>query len=181
MATFTAMTWNVENLFRPQRGSAGDERERHREKLGLLAGVVGRIDPDAVALQEVGGEEELADLQEALGGAHPHRTASAFLDGRGIRVAFPSKHPVQERVDIVEFPDGPALDVRDLSADGGAEPIDRMGRGALRVRVNKGGLTMDPIACHLKSKLLSFRRPGGGRASCPATRGSRRRRRGSRL
>ena len=66
---FGAMTWNVETLFRPQQGAADDERERYRKKLGLLAGVIEGPDPDAVALQEVGGEEELADLQAALGGA----------------------------------------------------------------------------------------------------------------
>jgi hypothetical protein len=77
VTAFGAMTWNVENLFRPDAAGAEDaERERYRRKLGLLAGVIGRLDPDVVALQEVGGDEPLADLQEALGGAYPHRAAS---------------------------------------------------------------------------------------------------------
>lgn len=59
----------------------------------------------------------------------------------------------------MEFPEGPALDVHDLTADGETKPIDRMGRGALRVRVAKDGLAVGLIACHLKSKLLSFPRP----------------------
>lgn len=173
MTAFKVMTWNVENLFRPGRGAGEAERERYSDKLGLLAGVIGRLGPDAVALQEVGGDEPLADLQEALGGAYPHQAASGFPDGRGIRVAFLSKHPVEEREDVVEFPDGPALDVHDLTADGRTEPIDRMGRGALRVRVAQEGLAVDLIACHLKSKLLSFRRPGGRTSFVPRDEGER--------
>src|SRR5919107_1493524 len=143
MTAIGIMTWNVENLFRPQQGVTDEERERYRKKLGALAGVIGELDPDEVALQEVGGEEELADLQDALGGAYLHQAASGFPDGRGIRVAFLSKHPIEEQEDIVEFPEGPALDVHDLTADGGTEPVDRMGRGGLRVRVAKEDLTVD--------------------------------------
>ena len=174
MTAFRAMTWNVENLFRPNAAGAEDaERERYRRKLGLLADVIGRHVPDVVAPQEVGGDGPLADLQEALGGAYPHREASGFPDGRGIRVAFLSKHAVVEREDVVEFPEGPALDVHDLTVDGGTEPIDRMGRGALRVRVDKERLAVDLISCHLKSKLLSFRRPGGRTSFVPHDEGER--------
>jgi hypothetical protein len=71
MTTFKAMTWNVENLFRPEPGTEEAERERYRSKLGLLADVIGRLDTDVVALQEVGGEGPLEDLQGALGGSYP--------------------------------------------------------------------------------------------------------------
>ena len=172
MTAFSAMTWNVENLFRPEAGATEDERRSYEGKLGLLAGVIGRLDPDAVALQEVGGDGPLEDLQGAPSGAYPHRAVSAFPDGGGIRVAFLSGHPIEESEDVVEFPEGPALDVHDLTADGGTRPIDRMGRGALRVRVAKEGLSVDLISCHLKSKPFSFPRPWG-RASRPATRGAR--------
>jgi endonuclease/exonuclease/phosphatase family metal-dependent hydrolase len=106
----------------------------------LLADVIQRLDPDVVALQEIGGdhgEEPLDDLQEALGGSHPHRVLSAFRDGRNIQVAFLSKHTVDEREDVVDFPEGPALDIHDLDEAGNPKPIERMGRGALRVRVTK--------------------------------------------
>ena len=69
MATFSAMTWNVENLFRPDTEAEGTERERYQSKLGLLAEVIGRLAPDAVALEEVGGEGPVEDLQDALKGA----------------------------------------------------------------------------------------------------------------
>jgi endonuclease/exonuclease/phosphatase family metal-dependent hydrolase len=162
MTTFKAMTWNVENLFRPNPDAEEEVNQRYQWKLELLAGVIERLDPDVVALQEIGGEdgeEPLDDLQEALGGSHPHRALSAFRDGRDIQVAFLSKHTVDEHEDVVDFPDGPALDIHDLDEAGNPKPIERMGRGALRVRVTKDGLTVDLITAHLKSKLLTF--PGG--------------------
>jgi endonuclease/exonuclease/phosphatase family metal-dependent hydrolase len=162
MTTFKAMTWNVENLFRPKPDAEEETKQLYRSKLELLADVIERLDPDVVALQEIGGEdgeEPLDDLQQALGGSHPHRALSAFRDGRDIQVAFLSKHTVDEQEDIVDFPEGPALDIHDLDGAGNPKPVDRMGRGALRVRVTKEGLTVDLITAHLKSKLLTF--PGG--------------------
>jgi endonuclease/exonuclease/phosphatase family metal-dependent hydrolase len=161
MTIFKVMTWNVENLFRPQPGANLAERERFERKLGVLAGVINGLDADVVALQEVGGEEPLLDLQQALGGMYPHRAISAFPDQRGIRVAFLSKHAVVEQMDIADFPPGPALQINGLTPTGGSTPITRMGRGALRIRVTKDGLTTDLITAHVKSKLLSFPRPGG--------------------
>lgn len=162
MTAFNAMTWNVENLFRPEQGASRADRQRFQRKLELLAGVIGRLDPDVVALQEVGGEEPLDDLQSALDGAYPHVAISAFPDGRGIGVAVLSKHAVQEQTDLVDFAAGPALDIHTLTATGDPKPIDRMSRGALRVRVTKDGLQVDLVTAHLKSKLLTFPRPGGG-------------------
>jgi endonuclease/exonuclease/phosphatase family metal-dependent hydrolase len=162
VTTFKAMTWNVENLFRPKPDAEEEAKQQYRRKLELLADVTERLDPDVVALQEIGGEDgekPLDDLQQALGGSHPHRALSAFRDGRDIQVAFLSKHTVDEREDVVDFPQGPALDIHDLDEAGNPKPIERMGRGALRIRVTKDGLTVDLITAHLKSKLLTF--PGG--------------------
>jgi endonuclease/exonuclease/phosphatase family metal-dependent hydrolase len=167
MTTFKAMTWNVENLFRPAPGATQADQQRFQRKLALLAGVVNLLDSDVLALQEIGGEEPLHDLQQALAGAYPHRAVSAFHDRRGIRVAFLSKHPVDEQADIVDFPPGPALDINGLSETGGSTPITRMGRGALRIRITKGGLTVELITAHLKSKLLTFLRPGGSSSFTP--------------
>jgi endonuclease/exonuclease/phosphatase family metal-dependent hydrolase len=161
VTTFKTMTWNVENLFRPEPGATQPDRQRFQRKLELLAGVINQLAPDVVALQEVGGEEPLHDLQQALVGTYPHHAVSAFPDRRGIRVAFLSKHLVDEQADIVDFPPGPALDIHDLNATGDSTPITRMGRGALRIRVTKNDLTVDLITAHLKSKLLTFPRPGG--------------------
>ena len=163
MAAFKVMTWNVENLFRPGPGAGQPEQQRFQQKLQLLANVINQLAPDVVALQEVGGLEPLSDLQQALGAGYPHRAISAFPDPRGIRVAFLSKLAlVGPPVDTVDFPPGPALDIHDLTATGGSTPITHMSRGALRIRVSKGGVTVDLITAHLKSKLLTFRLPGGG-------------------
>ncbi len=61
----------------------------------------------------------------------------------------------------MDFPPGPALDIHGLGPTGEAVPIDRMGRGALRIRLTKNGLTVNFITLHLKSKVLTFPRPGG--------------------
>jgi len=167
MTTFSTMTWNVENLFRPDTGAEDADQQRYESKLGLLARIIQSRGPDVVALQEVGGEEPLEDLQGALDEDYPHMAVSAFPDHRGIRVAFLSKHAFEEQEDIVDFPPGPALDVHDITADGEAEPIDRMSRGALRVSVSKEGFTVDLVTAHLKSKLLSFPRPGGNTSFVP--------------
>jgi endonuclease/exonuclease/phosphatase family metal-dependent hydrolase len=161
MTTFTVMTWNVENLFRPDLGAPQADQDRFQRKLTLLGDVITQLAPDVVALQEVGGEEPLADLQQALGGTYPHRAISAFPDRRGIRVAFLAKHAVDDQTDLVDFPPGPALDIHGLTETGGSAPITRMGRGALRIRVTIGGQTVDLLTAHLKSKLLTFLRPGG--------------------
>jgi endonuclease/exonuclease/phosphatase family metal-dependent hydrolase len=161
MTTFKVMTWNVENLFRPLPGATQPDQQRFQRKLALLAGVITRLDPDVVALQEIGGEEPLHDLQQALGQNYPHGAVSAFPDRRGIRVGFLSKHPADRQEDIVDFPPGPALDIHDLTATSDSTPITRMARGALNMRVTKNGLTIDLITAHLKSKLLSFPRLGG--------------------
>jgi predicted extracellular nuclease len=153
-------TWNVENLFRPDSGAGSEEQEAYRRKLHLLAGTIGRLQPDVIALQEIGGEEALLDLQQALGADYAQRQLSVFPDARGIRVAFLSRLPLLEHEDIVEFPPGPALHVFELDATGATAPLTRMGRGALRVRVEKDGLAVDLITAHLKSKLLTF--PGTG-------------------
>jgi endonuclease/exonuclease/phosphatase family metal-dependent hydrolase len=160
-ATIKVMTWNVENLFRPPTGAAAADTDRFRRKLTLLANTIAGLDPDVVALQELGGDEPLGDLQEALGVRYPHRRFSAFPDRRGIGVGFLSRLPIDDSEDIVQLPAGPALDVSDLDETGNPVRIDRMGRGALRIRVAKEGFTTDLVTAHLKSKLLSFARPGG--------------------
>ncbi len=161
MGTLTVMTWNVENLFRPGPEASPAEHERYQRKLDLLAAVIAQHAPDVVALQEIGGEEPLHDLQQALGNAYPHHAVSAFPDRRGIRVAFVVKQPVDAQTDIVAFPPGPALAVETLTGTGATVPLTRMGRGALHIRMTQDGRPVDLVNAHLKSKLLTFPRPGG--------------------
>ena len=80
---------------------------------------------------------------------------------------------MDERTDLVDFPAGPALEVHELSGAGEPKLVTRMGRGALRIRVAKEGLTVDLITSHLKSKLLSFPRPGRQTSFAPRNEGER--------
>lgn len=159
MNQFTAMTWNVENLFRPD-GSDPAAVARYPLKLALLARVITGLDVDVVAFQEIGGDDALADLQQKLGGKYPHRAVSIHPDQRGIRVAFLSRLPITEQKHIHEFPAGPALAIQNYkSTKGDVCPVTEMGRGALHIRVEKDGVGINVITAHLKSKLLTF--PGG--------------------
>lgn len=152
-------TWNVENLFLPVDDASDEKKKAFEDKLELLTNVVEKIDPDVIALQEIGTEESLTALQDSLGGSHS-ASSIGVPDGRGIRVAFLSKHAVVEKEDIVDFPSGPALLTFSIDNDGQPVPITRMGRGALRIRVKVGGKQVDLINAHLKSKLLTFPPPG---------------------
>jgi endonuclease/exonuclease/phosphatase family metal-dependent hydrolase len=124
--------------------------------------VVRRLALDVVAVQEVGGQEELDDLAAAAGPDYAHRAVSAFPDGRGIRVGFLSRLPIEEQEDVVDFPPLPAFALSAADAAGQAVPVTRLGRGALRVRVRVGGTPVELLTAHLKSKLLTFpgARPG---------------------
>lgn len=163
---FKATTWNVENLFRPNAVAPPADQQRYQQKLTLLSDTINQLDPDVVALQEVGGLEPLHDLQQKLAN-YPHALASSFPDDRGIRVAFLSKRAVVAQEDIVDFPPGPALRINGLNSGGSVVPITRMGRGALRIRVSAAGITVDLVTVHLKSKLLTFPRPAGGNQFVP--------------
>ena len=67
MASFTCCTWNVENLFRPGEGDGPDDGDLYRAKLAYLAGVLGALGPEVVALQEIGSHGALADLRSEVG------------------------------------------------------------------------------------------------------------------
>lgn len=167
MTTFKVMTWNVENLFIPKTGASLDDIQIFALKLNLLANVIKEQNPDVVAMQEVGGEEPLLDLQQALNGAYPFRAVSSFPDQRGIRVAFLSRHEITMAEDIADFPPGPATQIYNQSTSGQPVPLTRMGRGALLIQVLKADLAVYLCAVHLKSKLLTFKNEQGRSSFAP--------------
>ena len=161
MPTFTAMTWNVENLFAPGHrispARAVSEAE-YEAKLDYLAERILEVRPDVVALQEIGGESTadtrpLNDLQGRLQGVYSHAASSQFLDGRGIRVAFLSSLPIARMDETVDFPPGELAEVPDWDDE---PPIRRMGRGALGIEVEFAGERIRLLTAHLKSKLISY-------------------------
>lgn len=156
--SLSVMTWNVENLFVRGAGDPPDEIARYEAKLDLLAGTIMVLDPDVVALQELGAGA-LGDLQDRMPDYDHAR--EGVPDGRGIRVGIMSRHPFQGApVDVTNFTGPPPIDsVASVNDAGNETQITAMGRGALIATIAGGGLNVHIITCHLKSKLLTF--PGG--------------------
>ena len=148
-------TWNLENLFRPGTDFGPSDEQAYEAKLTALAGVINRLVPDVLAVQEVGDPQALADLADKLDGDWQIETSTVFEQHHPIRVGVLSRLPMSDVEQVREFPAGLAP----VQVDDDGTTIDAMGRGALRVRVAVGGHQLDIVTCHLKSKLLSF--PGG--------------------
>jgi endonuclease/exonuclease/phosphatase family metal-dependent hydrolase len=166
---FKVMTWNVQNLFRPDDSEdAGPESDAaYLAKLTSLAAVIDYAGPDVLALQEVGSDETLQDLQQRLQQAMPHRQ-SATPDGRGIRVAFLSRHPIEAALNVSAFPaDIYPIQVKDPIFDDPATSrnealLDQLGRSALEIAVRPdGGGRVTLLNAHFKSKLISYARQQG--------------------
>jgi endonuclease/exonuclease/phosphatase family metal-dependent hydrolase len=148
-------TWNLENLFRPDTDFGPKTQDVYEAKLAGLGRVIGAMQPDILAVEEVGDPEALADLAERLDGDWHIETATVFEAHHPIRVGFLSRLQMTAVEQVSAFPDRLAP----VQADDEGTTIVAMPRGALRVRISADGRELDLVACHLKSKLLSF--PGG--------------------
>lgn len=146
-------TWNLENLFRPGGESGPTGESEYEAKLDTLAQTITELEPDVLAVQEVGDPEALGDLVAKLNG--DWRSELAEPDGRGIRVGFISRPALSKVTQYSEFIEG----LEEIQVDDEGGTLREMGRPALRARVRSGGTSVDVISTHLKSKLLSF--PGG--------------------
>ncbi|HTP10016.1 MAG TPA: endonuclease/exonuclease/phosphatase family protein [Anaerolineae bacterium] len=163
--SFTAMTWNVENLFPPGHLISTRKavtEEEYSAKLEYLAQTILTIRPDVLALQEIGGSESsdvhpLDDLQSKLNGQYPHKALSSYPDLRGIRVGFLARFAINDVDEFVSFAHGELASVPNWYPNA---PSTRMGRGALRIDVEpSAGVRIQLITVHLKSKLITY--PGG--------------------
>jgi len=156
-SAFKVMTWNLENLFLPGEEGGPEDQAVFDQKLAALAATILQLSPDVLAVQEVGSEAAFKALQAALEGHYPHAQLSSIPDGRGIRVGFLSRLPIEEHEDFADFPGGAFANISGLDRFGNPEPVTRMGRGALRVVVRPVlGLPVHLVTAHLKSKLLTF-------------------------
>jgi len=161
MISFSVMTWNVENLFRPDHpsGSGPRDQQTYERKLSNLARTVQAVAPDVIALQEVGDEDAFGDLRRALNNRYPYARLSRLPDMRGIRVAFLSRLPLLLARDVGEMPPEGLVNVP--SGDD-SSPITSMGRGILKATVVLApGLLVNVVNVHLKSKLVTY--PDGRR------------------
>jgi endonuclease/exonuclease/phosphatase family metal-dependent hydrolase len=159
MAEFRLLTWNVQNLFAAGTKDGPPTQEAFDAKLSSLAEVLDAQQPDVAALQELGPPEVLTQLQDQLGHKLPHRQVSEHPDGRGIRVGFLSRLPLQAPVQLHPFPAALApVQVGDQDNDPttALATAATMGRGALQVTVTAHGHDLSILTAHLKSKLLTF-------------------------
>jgi endonuclease/exonuclease/phosphatase family metal-dependent hydrolase len=163
MPTFKVMTWNIENLF--QFGDQGGPKtdDQYQQKLQSLAAVILKLDPDVVALQEIGSPPALDDLVALLQNNYPHLQLSNHPDPRGIRVGFISKLAITAQEDIVKFPQTGLASVPGINSDGNPTEVKQLSRGALRIVVEPTpSMAVHLIVSHLKSKLLSYPSSSGG-------------------
>ncbi|MGB8504077.1 endonuclease/exonuclease/phosphatase family protein [Mycobacterium sp.] len=150
-------TWNLENLFKPPSKFAPKTDAEYDAKLDALAAAITRMDPHVLAVQEVGDPVALRELADRVGGTWHIETADpeAGTD-HAIRVGILSRVVLTQPTQVSAFPDK----LRAIQqGDGQDDDITAMGRPALHVGVRLGGVDIEIITAHFKSKLLTF--PGG--------------------
>jgi endonuclease/exonuclease/phosphatase family metal-dependent hydrolase len=162
-------TWNLENLFRPGSGFGPKSEAVYREKIAAIAATVNAAGVDVLAVQEVGDPAALDDVAALLDGEWHHVTSRHFEEAHPIRVGFLSRLPFEVLADVDAFP----AELGATRTDDGGTEISRMGRGALAIRVAASPQDVVLIACHLKSKLLSFPGAGGRSRFVPRDEGER--------
>jgi endonuclease/exonuclease/phosphatase family metal-dependent hydrolase len=162
MVTFKVMTWNLENLYRPNTQFGPKNQAEFEQKLACLAKIILRLDPDVLAVQEVGSKDAFKDLVAQLEGRYPHTKLSGKPDPRGIRVGFLSKLAIEESEDTVDFPKLGLPSVQSSAGEADPDGITQLSRGALRILVKpKPNFPVHLLNAHLKSKLLTFKSPSG--------------------
>jgi endonuclease/exonuclease/phosphatase family metal-dependent hydrolase len=146
-ASLTVMTWNVENYLAEDRVIDGEFRtafpKPEKAKTALRAAIRAAV-PDVLALQEMGPEPYLEELQRDLateGTAYPYRVLLAGPD--------PERHvAVLARVPLAQVT--PHVEVPVRGAKGDAAQLVR--RGVLEVAVALGDRTITLFVVHLKSR-----------------------------
>jgi endonuclease/exonuclease/phosphatase family metal-dependent hydrolase len=162
MNTFTVTTWNLENLFRNGHEFGPRSVEEYAAKLDSLAQTILSLDPDVLAVQEVGGPEPLNDLLALLENRYPHALLSTSPDPRGIRVGFVSKLTIESSEEISAFPHNGLKKVSSIDGQGHTQEISSFGRGALCICVRPlPDRPVNLLNAHLKSKLLTFQSASG--------------------
>ena len=146
-------TWNLENLYRPGGQFGPKDQAAYDRKLTVLAATITAVNPDVLAVQEIGEPAALDDLVALLPGTWTI-TLSTHPDPRGIRVGFLTRTAPTSAAEVVDFPSPlRPVQVGDAATDAAAA----MGRGALHIHLDDlGGQSLDLVTVHLKSKLLTF-------------------------
>ncbi len=165
-----AGAWNMENLFRPGDDFGPHDDDAYQAKIHGLADTIGQTGADVLAVEEVGDPAALDDVAALLDGDWQTVTSAIFEPAHPIRVGFLSRLPLEVIADVAAFPQL----LRPVQADDTGATIQQMGRGALAVRIRESsGRDLMIVACHLKSKLLSFPGLGGKSRFTPHDEGER--------
>lgn len=146
-------TWNVENLFLPGAEGGARSAADFEAKADAMAATITRMDPDILAVQEVGDRAALDRILELVGGTWHVELAAP--DGRGIGVGIASRTPLTDVRQVTEFPAG----VSPIQVDDSNTRVHALARAALHAQVETDLGVVHVVTCHLKSKLLTF--PGG--------------------
>jgi predicted extracellular nuclease len=172
---FSVMTWNVENLFLPAatyaKGTPGFEAGAKDEtvyvrKLAHLEQVIRAQSPDVVALQEIGDPRALQALHEQLLDLFPFPPVVGVADSRHIRVALLCRHELTNAATPTAYHPQGLQGVSSTSIDSNEPKTDTaMGRGIAIITFPLGIHTIHVITAHLKSKLLTYNRPGNAKFS----------------
>ena len=163
MTKFKVMTWNLENLFPVGHKSGPKTQQEFDGKLDALAHAIQHIDADVIAVQEIGNATTFTDLIARIPTAYQHNILSTYPDPRGIRVGFISKLPFVGTQHISNFHQNGLVTIQGVDGSGNPTSVTKCGRGILRVCVNpKPNFSVHLITAHLKSKLLTFPKTGGG-------------------
>ena len=157
MGELRVMTWNVQNLLAVGHDSGPRTAAQLAAKISALATVIDTARPHVLALQEVGEEPQVAQLQAALSWTMRYR-ALGVPDDRGIRVAYLSTRVIRDPVDVTAYAAGllPVQVGDDPAGPSGPETQNQMGRGALQITIRANNRMVRIVNCHLKSKLLSY-------------------------
>jgi hypothetical protein len=147
-------------------------QQDYDDKIGALAAVIDAVDPDVLALQEIGPEQVLSDLNAACSIDFDHRL-SGVPDTRGIRVALLSPRRLPNRTDILTYPTGVLpVQLRDVAFDDPTTPENEalsgdVGRGVLSATLRSAGEKVTVIVAHLKIEADQLRTPTGRRRRQP--------------
>ena len=157
MTTFKVMTGNVENLYRAGNEYGPDSQKEYERKLKSLADAILHLNPDVLAVQEIGEPEAFTELVEVLGRQrYSHTRLSKFPDSRGIRVGFLSKLAIAEDEELVNFSkDGLSQVIS--QEEGNSTGIKSFGRAAQRILVRlENGNLVHLNQCPLEIKTVDF-------------------------
>ena len=121
------MTWDVENLFKPNTDYGPSTQADYEAKLQGLADMTNAQAPDALSLQEVGDPDALDDLEARLDGTWHRRVSQHFESRHPIRVAWLARPPITAHDELIDLP----AELTPVRVDDQGTATSVMGRGAV--------------------------------------------------